>query len=72
VQMLVARRVSVTLAAGALPNAGLMRYRRAEVVTVDRADLEGASWGHDRVLRDEFDRLLEPAAGPKARPPLSC
>jgi CRP-like cAMP-binding protein len=65
-QMLGVRRASVTLAAGALQTAGLVRYKRGEMVVVDREGLEDVSCECYRVLRDEFDRLLGQAAGGSA------
>jgi CRP-like cAMP-binding protein len=61
-QMLGVRRASVTLAAGALQTAGLVRYRRGEMVIVDREGLEEASCECYGVLRAEFDRLLGPGS----------
>jgi len=61
-QMLGVRRASVTLTAGALQTAGLISYRRGEMVIVDRQGLEDVSCECYRVLRDEFDRLLGPPA----------
>jgi CRP-like cAMP-binding protein len=60
-QMLGVRRASVTLAAGALQQAGLIRYRRGQMVIEDREGLEDASCECYGVLRDEYDRLLGPA-----------
>jgi CRP-like cAMP-binding protein len=63
-QMLGVRRASVTLAAGALQTAGLIRYRRGQMVIQDREGLENASCECYAVLRNEYDRLFGPAADP--------
>lgn len=43
--MLGVRRVSITLAAGALQDAGLVEYRRGDFKVLDRSGLEAASCG---------------------------
>lgn len=65
-QMLGVRRASVTLAAAALQQAGLIEYRRGSMTVVDREGLEDVACECYRVLRDEFDRLLGPPQPPTA------
>ena len=61
-QMLGVRRPSVTVAAGHLQRAGLIRYRRGRIRISDRAGLEvGACACYDS-LRRELDRLLSAGA----------
>jgi Mn-dependent DtxR family transcriptional regulator len=43
--MLGVRRVGITAAAGALQRAGLIEYRRGELVVLDRKGLEAAACG---------------------------
>jgi Mn-dependent DtxR family transcriptional regulator len=57
-QMLGVRRASVTVAAGALQEAGLIRYRRGKVTVLDRDGLERASCECYGIVRAHFDRLL--------------
>jgi hypothetical protein len=52
------RRPSVTLAAGALQRAGLIRYQRGHIHIVDRAGLEAASCECYETVRQDIDRLL--------------
>lgn len=68
-QMLGVRRASVTLVAGALQQAGLIRYGRGEVTVRDREGLEETACECYQVIRDEFDRLLGPdfLPGPSRR-----
>ena len=56
--MLGGRRPSVTVAAGRLQQAGLVRYSRGHILILDRMGLESAACECYRVIRDEYDRLL--------------
>ena len=56
--MLGVRRPGVTVAAGALQDAGLIRYRRASIRVLDRVGLEAASCECYGIVRRQFDQLL--------------
>lgn len=60
-RMLGVRRATVTVAAGELQDAGLIRYRRGQVALVDRGGLRALACGCYEVIRREFDRLRQPA-----------
>jgi len=57
-QMLGVRRPSVTVAAGMLQKAGLIRYVRGRVSIVDRAGLEAAACECYRIVKKEQDDLV--------------
>jgi CRP-like cAMP-binding protein len=56
--MLGVQRTGVTIAAGILQRAGLVRYRRGNVTILDRRGLERRACECYRVSKSEFDRLL--------------
>lgn len=56
--MLGARRSGVSVAAGVLQRAGLIRYKRGQVTIIDRGGLEDRSCECYGVSKREFDRLL--------------
>ena len=57
-EMLGVHRPAVTLAAGALQKAGLIRYRRGVIAVLDRDGLEAASCSCYRIARASMDRLV--------------
>lgn len=57
-QMLGVRRASVSVAAGMLQRAGLIRYSRGHMTIADRTGLEEASCECYRIVTDEYERLL--------------
>jgi CRP-like cAMP-binding protein len=56
--MLGVRRPSVTVAARALQQAGIIRYSRGQITVLDRSALEAASCECYRVVQDEYQRLV--------------
>ena len=62
--MLGVRRAGVTVAAGALQRAGLIRYDRGRMEVADRPGLEAASCECYGVVRRACDRLLGPPPPP--------
>ena len=62
--MLGVRRPGVSLAAGVLQKAGLIRYARGRMAVTDRPGLEAASCECYHVARREFARLLGTGAAP--------
>lgn len=71
-QMLGVRRAGVTVAAGTLQRAGLIRYSRGKITVVDRAKLEAASCECYGIVQAHFDRLVGPSSvGPSPSPSLA-
>lgn len=56
--MLGVHRPAVTVAAGTLQRAGLIRYTRGKVAVIDRAGLEAASCECYEVTRKNYERLI--------------
>jgi hypothetical protein len=52
------RRPPVSVAAGTLQHAGLIRYRRGRVEVLDRGGLEAASCECYRATIEAYDRLV--------------
>ncbi|HET9051485.1 MAG TPA: Crp/Fnr family transcriptional regulator [Candidatus Dormibacteraeota bacterium] len=61
-QMLGSRRATVTLSAGVLQAAGLIRYNRGLVTIVDREGLEGVSCECYKVIKNALDLVLRRSA----------
>jgi CRP-like cAMP-binding protein len=57
-QMLGSRRATVTLSAGLLQAAGLIRYHRGRVTIVDRAGLEGVACECYGIIKAALDRVV--------------
>ena len=63
-QMLAARRSTVSVSAGILQRAGLIRYVRGHVTIVDRIGLEAVSCECYAVIKAELARVVRPAQRP--------
>jgi CRP-like cAMP-binding protein len=62
-QMFGAHRQSLTLAAGNLQRAGLIRYSRGKLRILNREGLEETSCGCYRAIQIEFDQMLTATGG---------
>jgi len=58
-EMLGVRRATVTIAAGMLQKAGLIRYRRGWIEVLDADGLEAAACECFTVIRDEYGRFMQ-------------
>jgi CRP-like cAMP-binding protein len=63
-QMLAARRSTVSVSAGILQRAGLIRYVRGHVTIVDRIGLEAVSCECYAVIKAELARVVRPVQRP--------
>jgi CRP-like cAMP-binding protein len=63
--MLGVRRAGITVAAGTLQKAGLIRYERGRMEITDRPGLEAAACECYGIARRTYDRLLGPPRGPR-------
>jgi CRP-like cAMP-binding protein len=60
-QMLAARRSTVSVSAGILQRAGLIRYVRGHVTIVDREGLEAVACECYSVIKTELERVVQPS-----------
>jgi Mn-dependent DtxR family transcriptional regulator len=56
--MLGVQRTSVSLAAHALQEAGLIKYARGRITTLDRAGIEECACECNSVIRSETDKAI--------------
>jgi hypothetical protein len=61
------RRAGVTVAAGLLQKAGLIRYEKGQIAVTDRRGLEGVACECYGIMRRALDRFSEQQAGPPLR-----